>query len=164
MAVHLLLSLADWNRRISIVPSRFHVSSISYSREECWCSGLGLPGDNETGVLAYPLPGDVIDEIGHSRLAFFDSVRPKWSDWRTTPIPKENWGASGRAPWDLARAASPLETYLNTWGFVIDIDPTVHAAIDGAILTPGSYYGYRAGGGMLLVVPKTKTLYFIYAG
>lgn len=155
----------SWNRYMQLLPSQLHVTSISYKHEECWCSGLGLPGDNETGVIVYPLPDDTVARIRNEGAAFFDGLGPKWRGWKTTPIATTGrlWGPAPGAR-DHAADASPLDAFLNKWGFGIDVDPVVKSMIDRAIVGPDSFYVFRPGGLVVIVAPQAKSAFYIYAG
>lgn len=138
------------------------VSSIAYVTEESW--GIGMPGDNETGVIAYNLPDRAMQGIDAQGIGYFRQLscakgwhdwHGRYDEWQETPIlADEKWGTPG---------PSRLANYLNRYGFGIPVSGPIGAAIDGAISGPGSFYAYGRIG-MILVVPRKRQAFFVYTG
>ncbi len=140
-----------------------NIEKVLYAEEKAW--GVGLPGDNETGVIAYELPEDVSKALelrGLGYLEGLDCARRDGGDWRgrfyrwkRTPI------QDGRK-W--AKAGDPeIRTYLGQYGFDINISPTIEAEINAAISGSDAFFAYGQIG-FAILVPSKRRAYFVYAG
>ncbi len=131
-------------------------------------SGLGMPGDNETGFVVYKLTPDSVDWLRHASLPLALSVKPG-DDWRSTPVD----AIRGEHPWhpydgtkmgyDKPHRTSVAE-YLDQWGYEVSIDSGWLERANWLINSPGSFYRYGRGGSMTLVDPRHGRVYFFYAG
>lgn len=148
------------------VPGPLRVSWIDYRVEEA--SGIGMPGDNETGFVVYRLTG------GSARWALDEGERLGMSlsggayVWHQTPIDHQ---ANGGRDWhprhhDQATPArdADINEYLDKYGFGIRIDRKYADAFNQTIARSGSFYAYGRGGSLVVVDPRHRKLYYAYAG
>lgn len=156
------------NHHLSFAPCGMGVGSIDYVAEESW--GFGLPGDNETGVIAYNLPESATKAIASSGLGYLRQLPCKkdgrdwhgrYYDWKETPIPADGfWGESAGG----TKSESPkVSNYLDKYGFGIPISKSVESAIDNAISAPGNFFAYSRIG-VILIVPSKRQAFYVYAG
>jgi hypothetical protein len=168
-AILTLALVVGWKLMVSAhhlghLPGALRVTRVLYASEESW--GFG-PGGNEAGFIAYALPEASARRLEKEGLAWLERLgdgrrspgsRGRFDDWRTTPLqPNPRWQpdpASGRY--------DPLQ-YVCAYGFCIDIDPHRLRAVEQAIHSPGSYYAFGRIG-MILLVPRTRRVYFLYNG
>ena len=122
------------------------------------------PGANQTGVVVYPLPAATAEAIGKQGVTFFDSFRPEWRQWRITPIADADLHGTPAGARNFDPGASPLDSFLDKYGLMLEVDASVAARINKAMTQPGSFYSHRSGGGMVIVSPASKEAYLIYAG
>lgn len=142
------------------IPSELQAAEIVYENEESWGVGF-MPGDNETGVVAYSLPNATVDRIATEGIGFFDRLSGRWADWSETPVVLDrDWSAAGAFDPNV----EPLQRFLERHGFGIDVDPKVARAINHAVSTKGSFYKHLRGGGVILVAPAARMAYLFYAG
>jgi hypothetical protein len=159
--------------RFDHLPEIFGPASITYFKEETW--GIGMPGDNETGVIMYEISMGTTREIQASRLAFFGKPgdllfsRDKqnhYFDWQPTPVTelfatKELCGPSRT---DMATdCAQVMQRYLGRYGFGIEVEPAFLKSINAALSQPGSFVG-QGRHGLLIVVPSARKVVYAYAG
>lgn len=156
---------------LGFVPAGLNVGLILYTKEDAW--GFG-PGGNETGVIVYELPEHAADRVaagGGKYLAELSNAdgsgsRGHYRNWRTTPIAgEETWlhrDGTGK-PWHAGHRPS-IADYLNKYGFGIQIDADIPALIDDALWSPGNYYAYGPGGGLIIVAPNLRRIIYAYAG
>lgn len=148
-----------------LAPCGLGVTKVLYVEEQLFGSGF-LPGDNETGVIAFQLPEDVSARLREGGVNYLktlscppttNSIKAKgqYYGWRETPIVNDQrWRVDG----------VELALYLDKYGFSIPIDKVVEAEINKAIQNPGSFYAYSNAGGVILLVPSSGKAYFFYAG
>jgi hypothetical protein len=136
------------------LPKQLEVASIEFQREESW--GIGGPGDNETGFIAYRLTPESADWVRRQGNGLGRALTVRWDEWRQTPITCEE----ERCRWydTMAGRTGPnrdpdLMDYLNQYGFGIPVDRKWRDKVDQAIRSPGSVYSYSAGGGVTIVAP-----------
>ncbi|WP_378950164.1 hypothetical protein [Mesorhizobium sp. ANAO-SY3R2] len=153
---------------MSFAPCGMGVGSIDYVAEKTW--GIGLPSDNETGVIVYNLPEDAVKAIASRGIDYLRQLpckkdnrdsRGRYHAWKETPIPAEgNWAESAGGE----KSALPeVSNYLDKYGFGIRISKSVETTIGNAISAPGSFFAYGRSGAML-VVPSKRQAFYVYAG
>lgn len=150
---------------LQALPAVLEVSEMVYAKEENW--GIGLPGDNETGVRVFPLKAEVaqrIEEDGPCRPQSRNddaqesrAQRRQYADWQPTPMPAQTTNGEGEL------VALRLDTYLDRYGFGIPVDPDIEGRVNAIIESPGSCYT-RLGTGTLLISPRERLVVFMYAG
>jgi len=152
---------------LSVVPDALRVTSISYSKEECW--GFG-PGGNEAGIRVYPLPGQVADEISQRGIEFFDNLPPNqnqqkrdwrgiYSNWSQTPI---NANGRWRKP-KKEKGYFDIYDYICAYGLCIDINGMVVKQATEIVNSKGNYYAFGRGG-LIVVSPGNKLVLYMYNG
>ncbi len=147
---------------LSVPPAHFEIERVLYAASEAW--GFG-PGGNETGVILYELPREVADSIRTAR----GVVDPPGSgtdlSWKATPLkePREWIEGEGALPQTGPVPMPRLHNYLNQYGFGIPVDTEVSSEIDRALSESGNFFAYTRTG-VLLVMPRTRRLAFVYAG
>lgn len=158
--VYRMQSSADQSR----VPQQLQVAEVEYRLEKS--SGIGMPGDNETGFVVYKLTDASArwarshQSDLHRILAIRDVI------WWPTPVDDER----DKAMWhNYDVAATPphdanLNEYLDRYGFAIPVEEGRDTDFNAAIRTPGSIYTYKRGGSVTVVDPKRGKIYFAYAG
>ena len=164
----------EHNFHLTHIPYGMPVDKISYVSEESW--GIGLPGDNETGLIEYQLSEETAQEIAKNGLSYFTNL-PKitrnwgassngyYNDWQETPIAvSDAWQGARMVDEPVSKITTPsIESFLDRYGFSVPLDPKVVAKVDEAISTPGSYFAYGRTG-ILIVMPKYHKVIFAYAG
>jgi hypothetical protein len=144
------------------LPDRLDVASIEFQEEEAW--GIGGPGDNETGFIAYRLAPKNADWARSRGAALASSLPGGSTEWLQTPIVC----VDRTCPWknEVAKQTDvpSLAGYLGRYGFDIRVDRKWHDKVNRAIRAPGSVYRYTRAGGVTLVVPADGMAYFAYAG
>lgn len=154
----------ETRRQLSYAPCGMSIQKVLYSLEEAW--GIGLPGDNETGVIAYALPEDVSRALESGGLDYLQGLRcekgtgprdwkGQFSGWKETPVLGDRHWVDAGGP--------ELRTYLGQYGFDIDVRPDIEADINAAISSAESFF---ADGriGVAILVPSKRRAYFVYAG
>lgn len=138
--------------RIGHLPKALGVWRILYAKEKAWSFG---PGGNETGVIVYQLPAAASRRLPQA-------LGP---GWRPTPVAeRQSWLVENTFDGRPAKHRSGVIDYIDRYGMAFPMDPKVEAMIDEIIWTPGAYYAYRRGRGLLLVSPKAGRAVFVYAG
>jgi hypothetical protein len=141
--------------QMSPVPADLQVTSLLYSKEQNWGSSLlPLPGDNETGILAYSLSDEIASSVADKGLGFF---------YRPENVERREGMQRTHSEWHETPMKTMLSDYLNQYGFGIEVDPSIKALVDDAISKPGSFYSYGRIG-VVIVIPKAKRAIFAYAG
>lgn len=172
---------SEYRRQYARVPMGLDVAGISYSKEESW--GIGMPGDNETGIIVYRLDDKVakvletgglkaINELGKqgSDAWTMDDARRKrlYDEWIATPYTLrecasvrqgDDWVVDAKT----CRYFPTLGAYLDRYGFGIEVDQTVRRDVDKALSTSGSYYSHSRSG-IFLIAPSLQKAVFFYAG
>ncbi|HOY70512.1 MAG TPA: hypothetical protein PL131_07160 [Methylotenera sp.] len=154
---------------LNLLPAQLQVSKTLYVKEESW--GIGMPGDNETGLITYELPEEQAQKMMRQGLEYFANVHDSFghevNGWEETPI---KLGDAWQGPrYNSEEPVSNIDTlsienYLDRYGFGIPIDGDVKEMIDQAITKPGSYYAYGNGGLIVIVIPKDRKVISAYAG
>lgn len=157
-----------WEYRLVLarVPYPLHAYWVDYRNEVS--GGMGLPGDNETGLVVYRLtPGST--KWAKDNAATLDDLLPGGTmDWRKTPVDDRadgglRWHRHGNDQSNPGHTAD-IEEYLGQYGFGIQIDRSQVDAVNRAIRSPGSFYEYGPGGSITIVDPANGKVYFAYAG
>jgi len=140
------------------IPKEMGVSKILYQKTESW--GFG-PGGNETGVVVFELPENSAKTIESGGRDFFNIISKediprneyirKCGDWQESPLSDAN------SSWSLG-------SFLNQYGFGIAVDQDIENEINLAASTKDSYSTGCAGGAVLIVVPKIRKVFYVYAG
>lgn len=140
------------------IPQEMGVSKILYKKTESW--GFG-PGGNETGVVVFELPENSAQTIESGGTDFFNVISKddtprneyirKCGDWQESPL------SDAKTSWTLGR-------FLNQYGFGVTVDQAIENEINLAASTKGSYSAGCAGGAVIIVSPKIKKVFFLYAG
>ena len=149
------------NHHLSFVPCGMDVAGIESVTEQA--SGFG-PGGNEAGIIVYNLAETTIQGIEAEGIEYLRGLscsrdtrdwHGRYSNWRETPILADHkWGETG---------ALRVANYLNQYGFGISGLSPDEGSIDGAISGPGSFYSYGRIG-LILIVPRSRQAFYIYAG
>lgn len=162
-ALHLWWDSLVLSSRFKHVPPQLHAATLDFAVEEFW--GIGLPGDNETGLLAFTLTPESARwarEAG-PRLAGY-LVSEQYPIWSPTPVP---FHRSWKQPYHLDEdQVVPMDigNYLNRYGFGVPVDPGLRQKINFAIRRPGSFHTGGAGGSITIVDPARGRVYYAYAG
>ncbi len=154
------------------IPTELGPAVVVYDQQVSF--GIGGPGDNETGVIAYDLPQLPVARLNQEGLAFLRALPSQsgndvrgtgYHTWTTTPASDASWlhRRDDGNP-DPSRGGPSLGAYIDRHGFAIEVDPKVEQAIDGALASPGAFLGRTRGGGVLLLVPHSRKAFFFYAG
>lgn len=127
------------------LPPELGVHVVLYEESEAW--GFG-PGGNETGVVLYALPSGVADALAKGDLG----VLRQQDRWEQTPMRRGDdrdryWFEGEGAVRQVGPVILPhLESYLNSYGFGIEVDVEVHDVIDRALSEPGNWYARARSG------------------
>jgi len=157
--------------RLSRVPEGVGATRVLYAKEKSW--GWGGPGDNEIGVIVYPLSGEAAQRAaleGIPYLTHLRQPRAEWNDqfdnWSETPIRGDfrwlktnSWGEA----WPKGHKPS-ITNYLYESGDYIDFDNAIVTQINSAIFEIGSYYAISRHGEIIIVTPKLHRIFIVYAG
>jgi len=154
----------ELRRVIGHVPAPLHISWIDYRLEEHW--GIGLPGDNEVGFIAYRLTGGSARWARGKGARLAEFLPGGAQSWRSTPVDAVKEGDRWH-PYEqdggVRRHPATISEYLGRYGYSIPIETGRDAGADLAISTPGSFYSY-SGDSVTIVDPERGKLYFAYAG
>lgn len=177
VVVVLLLLAIPWSachysersRQLRYLPAAMGVSRVLYAQEDDFGS-VGLPGDNETGIILYEMPEAVVRELSSNAPAYLDTIslpigdrRGGFENWHRTPVTvDERWprgSYEGRWKW-----VSPgIGDYMGRYGFAIPFDADVERLVNDAIFKPGSYYAYGRIG-LIILIPAVQRVVFVYSG
>ncbi|HWU70102.1 MAG TPA: hypothetical protein VN017_01945 [Pseudoxanthomonas sp.] len=153
------------SHHLGFVPDAMGVDDIQYAQEERWGLPLiGIPGDNETGIIVYKLPGQTVAGIHRKGVAYLQELpankrsnqrgwRGSYGHWRATPFDQEARSRMTRAYTDIPRDC----------GFCIRVDPDVWAEVERIVGTPGSYYAFGRTGVIVISPGEAKAIY-MYKG
>ena len=162
--------LMDRGRQLSFVPVAMNVSRILYAAERS--GGIG-PGANETGIIVYEMPDEIVRQLKLNGIAYLQELAPntglglrrRYPKWHATPVvgsPK--WRTpticdSGRPSSICPGIRDFMFRYLST-PFDVDIEHMVNEAI----FKKGSYYAFGRSGTLLILSPYSKRIVFAYNG
>lgn len=155
---------------LNFIPQGMAVDKVLYSEEEVF--GWG-PGGNETGIIVYELPSSVAENIEKKGLAYFSAMpisnnRQDWQgvyrQWDATPMTEADEVWFDLPASDETTSAPKLDNYLNRYGFDISVEPEIEDTVDEIISLPGSFYAYSRGGGIIIVAPEARRVFYVYAG
>lgn len=143
---------------LDYIPQEMGVSKILYQETDSW--GFG-PGGNETGVVVFELPENSAKTIENAGIDFFnvisreDTQRNKYirecGEWQESPLGDTN------SSWTL-------NSFLDRYGFGIAVDEGIEKEINLVASKKGSYFTGCSGGAVIIVAPKIKKVFFVYAG
>lgn len=157
--------------QIGHLPAWLEANDVIYSKEESW--GIGMPGDNETGLIVYELDAEIAKIIQKEGISYFNHLpkttyssnseyyRRSYEGWKETPIQVKKH--KNRDEGDVFETLKNIDDYLDKYGFGIPIDKKVASEINTAISKTGSYYAFGRTG-ILVIVPKQHKIVFMYAG
>ena len=153
------------SHHLSFVPDALGVDDIDYVEEQRWGIPLiGLPGDNETGIIIYELPGDAADAIAKEGLRHLQGLpansRSNGRDWRGR---YDHWQAT---PFDDTARARMTWTYSGIpreCAFCVRVDPRIWAEVERIVNAPGSYYALGRIG-VIVVSPRARRVIYMYNG
>ena len=132
---------------LRMLPAGLVVSELVYAREESW--GFG-PGGNETGMIVFELPPDVVS--GFQQHAKNNSIQ-----WKATPVAVE--GSDG----DNATFSYDIGQYLNRYGFGLSINNELTRNINDALSSRGNFV-YDNGRRLIIIMPRVARLVIAYRG
>lgn len=151
---------------LSFVPDALGIHSVSYHKEESW--GIGGPGDNESGILVYPLSNEISKQISEQGINFFRNIPPNtnqrdrdfrgyYTNWSETPVKSTTF-------WAYRENSSKLyiSDYVCRYGFCIDIDPIIETNANLIVNSTGNYYAYGRTG-LIIVSPKKNIVLYLYS-
>jgi hypothetical protein len=153
----------EYRFQLGLLPPELNVWWISAAVTEHW--GFG-PGGNETGVIVYSLPSAVAEQIADKGLQYFSSPGRQAFGWLATPIETGNlsWSETKRLEGSSGSPAKRLEDFLNRYGFGIEIPSWISRLANQAIVSPGNFFSYGPGGGVIIVIPAERKVVLAYAG
>lgn len=160
-----MMAIAAEQAKGTRVPKPLRVEQTEYAVEKS--SGIGMPGDNETGFVVYRLDTNSADWLRHHRLPP-SSVSPD-EPWSPTPVIAQRHSH----PWHSyddehmgfdGPHTTSVEEYLNQWGYDVPVASVWLRRADNLINSKGSFYRYGRGGAVTLIDPAAGRVYFFYAG
>ena len=165
LGIVLAWKLVMRSHHLSFVPDALGVDDIDYVEEQSWgIPLLGLPGDNETGIIVYELPGDAAETLAKEGLHYLQNLpanpRSRGRDWRGS---YNRWQTT---PFDDAARVRMTWAYTDIprdCGFCIRIDPGVWAEVKRIVSAPGSYYAFGRIG-VIVVSPRQRKVVYMYNG
>lgn len=148
--------------RFQRVPQPLHAATLDFAAEEIW--GIG-PGGNETGLLAFTLTPDSARWAREAGPKLAEYLTPGQKPvWLPTPVPFsrssnsfDHLDAGQVVPMDI-------DTYLDRYGFGIEVDPGLRQNVNVAIGRPGSFYTIGEGRAITIVDPAHARVYYAHAG
>lgn len=157
-----------YNNLIAKLPKSLGVKEVIYKNEESW--GIGLPGDNETGLIIYKLPENtahLIEKFGINYLENLNEIQDInmstrydiESKWEKTPIKYDD-----RWKYVKKYGDTRIANYLCRYGFCIDVEEKYEKIAEQIISTEGSYYVYRRGGATLIISTHKQLIIYLYSG
>jgi hypothetical protein len=159
---YLLWKRYEYGLLIQRVPKPLEVASIEYRLEEM--TGIGGPGDDESGFVVYRLTKESADWIRRQGSKLAEALPGGRDDWKETPIDDD-----ARARWHRQddetgwREEKPtVVEFLTSHGFPIPLEAGRDAEANAAIQTDGSFYFYRNSGAITIVDPKLGKVYFAF--
>lgn len=150
---------------LALVPKPMHVVWIDYRRQESW--GIGGPGDNETGFIAYRLTVDSAHWAQEKAAQLSEAHQPGADGWLPTPVDDTERARGWHDEYsDRHRAAhrADIAEYLEKYGFGISVDRRWLDQANRAARQSGSFYRYDRGGRVTIVDPAAGYVYVAYAG
>lgn len=151
---------------IRLVPAKFNVSDVLFSKEEI--GGFG-PGGNEQGLIIYKLPDDVASKITSQGINFFDNISiakhsniqsDSYEKWDKTPIIDDsNWLDNDSNLEAKPNKASVKNFFAN--GGPIEIELKIEEEVNSIIMEEDNFYS-RGRIGTLIVAPAKRKIIYIY--
>jgi hypothetical protein len=162
-----------------IVPFGLRVTGIEYRAENDF-GGVGLPGDNETGVVVYSLEPKQAQQLAQEGLNAVSRLGRQKGTWEPDdPRRKALYGSwmptpaldVAAADWKVHSAQRPptgqpirIREFLDKYGFDIPVARPVEREIDESLATPGSYFSFARGGKVFILMPARRKGVLAYAG
>lgn len=166
-----------YHHHLSFVPRRMNVWWVRHAAEESWGS-LGLPGDNEIGIIVYDMPERLRQDLQSDGLAWLSKLpidrtgdRADFGDWRLTPIPTTlHWTDPAQCPpatTDRYRIVYPngcpsITGFLGGYGLPASFDPEVERMVNEALALPGTFYAFDQIG-ILILIPARQRIVYVYS-
>lgn len=154
-----LLKNNEENFYLNHIPQEMAVSKILYQKTKSW--GFG-PGGNESGVVVFELPDNSAKTILSAGKDFFDVISKddiprneyirECGEWQESPLGKDT-----NSTWFLS-------SFLFKYGFGVAVDKSIENEINLAASNKGSFATGCPGSEVLIVAPKIKKVFYIYAG
>ncbi|WP_324790722.1 hypothetical protein [Sulfuricurvum sp.] len=151
----------EQNFYLNHVPQEFGVSKIIYQNHNV-NDGMGLPGETETGIVVFELPENTTKMMQSVGKDYF-YIRTSNNSPRDEYI--RNCGKWGESPIiDDSNQSWVLSNFLDRYGYGIKVDKNVEEELNLAVSQKGTYYTECRGGIVLIVAPKIKKVFYVYAG
>ncbi|WP_093084165.1 hypothetical protein [Sphingobium sp. AP50] len=163
---YLLFKAYELRFVLARVPSPLHVAWIEYRLEDSF-GGIGLPGDNETGLVVYRLTEASARWARSMGPRLGEALPGGASRWHATPVDESgehNTWHHYDSEADKHGHPATISEYLDKYGFSIPIEKGRDDEANRAIRAPGSFYSYGRGGSVTIVDPARGKVYFAYAG
>lgn len=163
ISIFTLYEYSVYKFHLSFLPDGMHIWKQLYVSEKAW--GVGMPGDNETGIIEFELPSRASEKIEKDGINYLKTLKNSnkcSAEWLETPITSgDSWfkNTDGKKS-----ATADVENYLYRYGFYIPIDKKIIVEVNESISKPGSYLSYCSGGGVIIVMPKIQKIIFAYSG
>ena len=124
--------------RLGFVPQAMGAWSVLYASEKSW--GIGLPADNETGIIVYKMPEAIAVQLEKDGLTYLEHLpaqahgnwRGRYETWLPTPVasdPKWAWPRS-QAGMQGDWSSPGIGDYLFRYGFVIPLDRDIEQMVN----------------------------------
>lgn len=160
----LVVGTYQYNRHmhhLRLLPPALGVSKVLYVAEESL--GIGLPSDNETGMIVYEMPEALAKALSRQGIAYLEQhgKDKRHPHWNATPVPVTDWGSPSH---EGMRWVSPgIGDFLAAYGFPVRLDPDFEKLTNDAIFQPGSFYAYGRGD-ITILMPERRRIVFAYRG
>lgn len=159
---YLLWQRYEYSLLIQRVPEPLEVASIEYRLEET--TGIGGPGDEESGFVVYRLTKKSADWIRRQGSNLAEALPGGRKNWKETPIDDDT-----RARWHQREdeigwkeEMPTIAEFLVSHGFPIPLETGREVEANAALQTEGSFYVYRRSGAITVVDPKRGKVYFAF--
>lgn len=149
---------------LSVVPWQLDVHRIEYRKEKSWGLPLfPLPGDNETGIRIYRLPGAAAQALEQQGIAYLRGLpdlplrpsdprtRGRYAQWHETPLDEH-------ARRHVTNHCDDPED-----AFCIQVDAQAWAEVQRVISARGSYYAIGRSG-VIVIDPARRRVFYMYNG
>lgn len=161
---------SERSRQLSYIPDAMGVSRVLYAEEDDFGS-IGLPGDNETGIILYEMPDAVAKALSSNAQKYLNDIsepaggdwRGKFENWHETPVIfDEQWPRGGKYEGRWQWVSPGIGDYMGRY-FAMPFDASVERLVNDAIFKPGSYYAYGRIG-LIILIPSMQRVVFVYSG
>ncbi len=162
IALFALYEFYAYQFHLDFLPDGMWIWKQLYAKEKAW--GIGMPGDNETGLIMFELPNSASEKTMKDGIDYLKTLKPGKTcsdDWQETPyLTQKDWFGEQKQDSDIPN----VENYLNRYGFGIPFNRRIINEINQSIAMPGSYISYCRGGGAVIVMPKINRIALAYSG